>query len=146
MDASALIGQAQNAYSAGLQSRTANAANRASGLTDDQKRAKETSDNFESLFIGQMLEHMMQGVEVDPEFGGGHAEEMWKSMLNQEYGKHIVNSGGLGISKQVMDSMLKAQEEQTVTQQKLTALDIANNDAGADTTAGSLATAATLRR
>jgi len=38
---------------------------------------------------------------------------MWRSMMNQEYGKHIATSGGLGLSSQVMTSMLKAQEERT---------------------------------
>jgi len=141
MDATALIGQAQNAYSVGMQNRAANATKET-----DLKNAKETAESFESFFVGQMLEYMQQGVEVDPNFGGGHAEEMWKSMLNQEYGKHIVKSGGLGIAKQVMDSMLKAQEEATATAQKLAAMDTPPAETGDNTSAGAAAAAAALRR
>lgn len=141
MDATALIGQAQNAYSVGMQNRAANATKET-----DLKNAKETAESFESFFVGQMLEYMQQGVEVDPNFGGGHAEEMWKSMLNQEYGKHIVKSGGLGIAKQVMDSMLRAQEEATVTAQKLAAMDTPPAETGDNTSAGAVAATAALRR
>ena len=79
MDTTSLIGGAQNAYSVGVQGQAVNAATaqsnkKANGL--DEKGARTAADNFESFFVGQMLEYMTQGVEVDPEFGGGHAEEM----------------------------------------------------------------------
>ena len=111
MDATSLIGSAQNAFSTGLQTRADAISRKAKDTTPvnglDLKAARTTAESFESLFVGQMLEYMTQGIEVDPEFGGGHAEEMWKSMMNQEYGKHIVKSGGLGIANQVMASMIK---------------------------------------
>ncbi len=142
MNVSALLNQTQNNYAANLQTQAAAATN----MTADQKKAKATADSFESVFVGQMLEYMTEGVETDPMFGGGHAEEMWKSMLNQEYGKHIVKNGGLGISKQVMDYMIKAQEEKTVTNQKLAAMGMTDGAAANDATAGSVAAAATARR
>jgi Rod binding domain-containing protein len=43
-------------------------------------------------------------------FGGGYAEEMWRSMLTQEYGKEIAKRGGFGIADSVMAAMIKAQE------------------------------------
>lgn len=140
IDASALIGQAQTAYSAGLQNRAATAAGGA-----NQKNVREAAESFESFFVGQMMEYMWQGVEVDPNFGGGHAEEMWRSMLNQEYGKHIVKSGGLGIANQVMASMLKAQEERSMSEQKFAALDGPADPESDNATAGAAATAS-LRR
>jgi Rod binding domain-containing protein len=145
LDATALIGRAQDAYSLGLQSRAAKDAGAAHQF--DQTKAREAAESFESFFVGQMLEYMWQGVEVDPMFGGGHAEEMWRSMLNQEYGKHIVKSGGLGIANQVMTEMLKAQEARTATEQAPTPT--ADEAAAADSTAvaaGAVAAQSLARR
>lgn len=150
MDVTSLIGSGQNAFSSGLNSRADEIARKAKDTTAanglDLKAARTTAESFESLFIGQMLEYMTEGVEVDSEFGGGHAEEMWKSMMNQEYGKHIVKSGGLGIANQVMASMIKAQEVRTTAEQKINALDANAGSSGDDSTAASIATAAQLRR
>src|SRR5262249_19084764 len=71
------------------------------------------AQQFEGFFVGQMMENMMAGIEADPMFGGGSAEETWRSMLNQEYGKQVAKSNKLGISDMVMKAMLKAQEERT---------------------------------
>jgi|GEM_PF-925397 len=163
MDATASLGLAQDAYSMGVQRQVAAAArapqvqgtaqggNQAGAL--NEKNAKTAAESFESFFVGQMLEYMWEGVEVDPEFGGGHAEQMWRSMMNQEYGKHIVKAGGLGLANQVMASMLQAQEERTQAEQKLAAMgpkadgesdgEAVQGDAGA---AGAVAAAAQVRR
>ena len=122
MDATSLIGNASGAYALGLQKQAAAgaAALKASGARNpkvngqmDPQRAKDAAKQFEGFFVGQMMEHMMAGVEVNPEFGGGTGEETWRSMLNQEYGKEIAKSGKLGIADNVMKAMLQAQEQRT---------------------------------
>jgi flagellar protein FlgJ len=123
MDASSLIGNAQNAYAFGLQKQAAagTAALNAAGARTpkmgtgqvDPQKVHETATQFEAFFVGQMMEHMMSGIEVDPQFGGGTGEDTWRSMLNQEYGKEIAKSGKLGIADNVMKAMLRAQEERT---------------------------------
>jgi flagellar protein FlgJ len=111
MDAISLIGQ--DAYVAGLQKQTAAqaAALKGGGKTQDLNKVREAAEKFESFFIGQMMEHMKAGMETDPLFGGGPGEDMWKSMLNQEYGKEIAKTGRLGITEQVMQGMLRMQEQ-----------------------------------
>jgi peptidoglycan hydrolase FlgJ len=150
MNASAMIGRAQDAYSMGAQAqvaRNAQAAQNNPGAKGfDEKSAKGAAENFESFFVGQMLEYMWEGVEVDPMFGGGHAEEMWRSMLNQEYGKHIAKAGGVGIASNVMTSMLRAQEERTMAQQKLSGLTSESSGGEAAETAGAIGDAAQIRR
>ena len=71
---------------------------------------------------------------------------MWRSMMNQEYGKQIVKSGGLGIANQVMASMIKAQEERTNTEQHLKAIGADAESMGDVSTAGAVSTAAQMRR
>jgi peptidoglycan hydrolase FlgJ len=150
MNASAMIGRAQDAYSIGAQSQVArnaqSAQNNLGAKGVDEKSAKGAAENFESFFVGQMLEYMWEGVEVDPMFGGGHAEEMWRSMLNQEYGKHVAKSGGVGIANNVMTSMLRAQEERTMAEQKLSGRTSGSDGGDASATAGAVSAAAQIRR
>ena len=98
---------------------TANVNNN-SRLTAEQKaKAKrgpsdqeinETSVAFEAQFISQMLGSMNATVEEDSVMGGGDAEQTYKSFLNNEYGKIIAKSGGIGVSDQVKREMLRMQE------------------------------------
>ena len=48
-----------------------------------------------------MMESMTEGLETNEYFGGGHGEEIWRSMLNQEYGKEVAKGGKLGIAPKV---------------------------------------------
>ena len=41
------------------------------------------------------MNYMTAGMKTDEMFGGGHGEDMWRTMLNQEYGKEIAKRGGL---------------------------------------------------
>ncbi|MBY0509047.1 MAG: rod-binding protein [Rhodospirillaceae bacterium] len=115
MNTTSLIGQ--DAYVAGLQKQAAAQAAAVQGTREkngqgtDMKKVHEAAEKFEAFFVSQMLEHMTSGIETDPMFGGGHGEDMWKSMMNQEYGKEIAKSGRLGITEQVMKGMLKMQEQ-----------------------------------
>jgi len=43
-------------------------------------------------------------------FGGGHAEETFRELLVDEYGKKVAESGGFGIAAMVRREILKAQE------------------------------------
>ena len=74
-------------------------------------KVKEAAQQFEAFFVGQMMEYMTAGLKADGVFGGGHAEETWRSMMNQEYGKQVAKTGKLGIADSVMKSMLEAQEK-----------------------------------
>lgn len=61
--------------------------------------AKQVGKEFESLFISQMLEHMMGGDTMgDSLFGNAESDEIYKSMMVEEYSKAIVKSGGIGIA------------------------------------------------
>ncbi|MEO0413309.1 MAG: rod-binding protein [Pseudomonadota bacterium] len=53
---------------------------------------------------------MFSGLETDGPFGGGNSEEMYRSMMVQEYGKAISASGGIGISDVIERQLLSLQE------------------------------------
>ncbi|QQR68653.1 MAG: rod-binding protein [Alphaproteobacteria bacterium] len=73
-------------------------------------KANATAKDFEAMVLAQMLAPMWETVEVDPDFGGGHAEETMRSVMVQEYGKAMAQSGGVGIAASVHAEILRLQE------------------------------------
>ncbi len=83
--------------------RTPSATNNAGIAT---KKAKE----FESVFISQFLSSMFSGISTDGPFGGGEGEEMFRSMMIDQYGKAIEQRGGFGLAASVTNELLKQQQ------------------------------------
>lgn len=80
--------------------------------TSDPKKARAAAESFEAFFIGQYLEHMFAGIRTDGMFGGGQGENVYRSMMMQEYGKSLAANGGLGIADTVYQSILQLQEQE----------------------------------
>jgi Rod binding domain-containing protein len=82
------------------------------GLTQAKKdQIDGAAKDFEAMFISQMLGAMFDSVPTDPEFGGGEAEDTWKGLMIDEYGKQIVKAGGIGISDDIKAKMIEMQGE-----------------------------------
>ncbi len=77
-------------------------------LADEQVR--RAAEEFEAVFISQMLAPMFEGLETDELFGGGPGEDIYRSILVEEYGKAIARSGGIGIADAVQREILRLQE------------------------------------
>jgi Rod binding domain-containing protein len=75
-----------------------------------QQQVIKSARDFEAVFATEMLTPMFDTVQVDPTFGGGHGEEMFKTMMLDQYGKQIAASDSLGMVHQVADTLLQAQE------------------------------------
>ena len=78
--------------------------------TDKLRQAKETAEQFEAVFLSQMLTHMFSGIKADKLFGGGSAEETYRTLMVQEYGKILAKAGGVGIADAVLKEILTLQE------------------------------------
>lgn len=76
----------------------------------DATTAKKAAQEFESLFLSQMMQHMMSGVSTDPVFGGGEGEKMFKSVLVDEWAKQATQAGGVGLSSAIQSQLMKTQE------------------------------------
>lgn len=72
--------------------------------------AKRAADEFEAIFISQMLKSMSVGVKTDGPFGGGQSEEIYKDLMNEELGKVMTSKGGIGMSDAIYREILKNQE------------------------------------
>ncbi|WP_431857977.1 rod-binding protein [Azospirillum sp.] len=73
-------------------------------------KLRKAANEFETQFLSQMLAPMFETVETDPMFGGGHGEDMFRSLLVNEYGKQMSSRGGIGIADSVYRELLRAQE------------------------------------
>ncbi len=76
----------------------------------DDIAARKTANEFEAMFLTQMLEHMSTGIKTDGPFGGGQGEAMFRSLLNQEYAGQLSKRGGIGIADHVYRQILALQE------------------------------------
>lgn len=70
----------------------------------------QQAQDFEAMFMSQMLQFMWTDIETNSDFGGGHGEEMWRGMMIEEYGKVSAKAGNLGIADAVKSEMIRAQE------------------------------------
>ncbi|WP_022727335.1 rod-binding protein [Fodinicurvata sediminis] len=75
------------------------------------EQVSETAQDFEAVFISQMMAPMFEGLETDGYFGGGQAEGMYRSLMIDEIGKSVARRGGIGIADSVAREMMKMQED-----------------------------------
>jgi flagellar protein FlgJ len=78
--------------------------------TANAAAAKKAASQFESVFISQFLGSMFEGVSSDGPFGGGQGEQMFRSLMLDEYGKQMEAQGGFGLSAAITKQLLHAQE------------------------------------
>ncbi len=76
-------------------------------------KIKKAAQDFESMFVSEMLRPIFDTQDVDKMFGGGESEKVYRSMMVDEYGKSIAKAGGIGIAKHVEAELLKLQEVKT---------------------------------
>jgi len=76
----------------------------------DMKRMRETAEDFESVFLTEMLRPMFENIEASAPFGGGAGEKIYRDMQVDEYGKALSRSGGIGLADSIMREMIKMQE------------------------------------
>jgi Rod binding domain-containing protein len=55
---------------------------------------------FEVVFLSQAVEEMMRATTAG-EFGGGHAEQTWRSFLARAFAEEIAGHGGTGIARSI---------------------------------------------
>ncbi len=70
----------------------------------------KVAEDFEAFFAGLVFDEMSSDIEPDPITGGAEGEAMFKSLLNQEFGKSIARTHALGIADVVQRQLLQYQE------------------------------------
>lgn len=99
MPTDTLMSDAETARVQQLASRTGKA-------EQERMAAKKVAREFEAVFVGMMLKSMRDTVGKDELTGGGRGEEIFRSMLDQEYATACAASGGLGLAPLIEQQLL----------------------------------------
>lgn len=70
-----------------------------------RKKLYDASVEFESMFVGMMLDQMRKSVQKSGLIDGGYAEEIFEDMLYDEYSKSLSANTRLGLAEQIYDTM-----------------------------------------
>ncbi|MDA8414035.1 MAG: rod-binding protein [Desulfobacteraceae bacterium] len=73
----------------------------------DAVAARRVAREFESLFVGMMIKSMRETVGKDKLINGGHGEEVYRSLLDQEYARSLTEHGGVGLAAIVERQLVK---------------------------------------
>ena len=75
----------------------------------DMARLHKVAQDFEAMFLTQMMQPMLAELGKDDPFAGP-GQDIWRSMQAEEYGKAMAKAGGVGIADSVLSEMIKLQE------------------------------------
>lgn len=78
----------------------------------NKKNTHQAAQKFEAMFMNEMMSYMFQGLETDSPFGGGRGEEVFRSLMVEQYSQKIADSGQTKITDMMQKEMLRMQEEQ----------------------------------
>ena len=78
--------------------------------TADTSKAATAAKDYESVFIAQFLGSMFSGIKTDDITGGGQGEEMFRSMMTEQYAKGLTARGGIGLADKMKAELLKHQQ------------------------------------
>ena len=79
------------------------------GQAEPPDRLRQTAQEFEAVFIAQMLAGMTSGLAGEGPLGAGEGDP-FRGMLGDEIAKVISRAGGVGVADAVLREMLKLQE------------------------------------
>jgi peptidoglycan hydrolase FlgJ len=72
---------------------------------------KKAAQEFEAVFLNQMLAPMFEGLSTDGLGGGGVGEEMFRPMLIDTYAKSIARAGGMGVADSIVAEFTRMQAQ-----------------------------------
>lgn len=73
----------------------------------EDKRLRETCQEFESVFLNMMLQTMRKTIPDGGLVEKSQATETFESMLDEEYAKSLSKSGGIGLADVLYKQMKK---------------------------------------
>lgn len=75
----------------------------------DKAEMKKVADEFESMFLTLVMKSMRNTVQKSGLMDGGNAEDIYKSMLDDEYSKIMAAQRHTGIADQIEDFLRQTQ-------------------------------------
>lgn len=80
------------------------------GAAKAPSKVDAAAEDFEAVFLTQMVQTMFEGLGEDGPLGGGSTgSDAYRSMLADQYGRSIAASGGVGLAAHVRAELLALQ-------------------------------------
>jgi Rod binding domain-containing protein len=103
--------QIGNSTGGAAMARATNGLHLAPGM--DPAQTRQAAEDFEAVFISQMLAPMFEGMSDNDFLGGGPGQDIYRSMMVEQYGKSLSHAGGFGLADAVQREILRLQEVAT---------------------------------
>ena len=85
----------------------------------DREKLKKACEEFESLFIFQMLKSMRETIPQTGFLGNGAAKDIYQNLLDQELSKNMANRKAIGFGELVYKQWIEREErDQSVPQEE----------------------------
>lgn len=82
-------------------------------LSSASTAIRKTAEEFEAVFLSELLAPIFEHLGTDQLGGGGEGERAFRPLLVQEYAKEFAKAGGIGIADAVTRELLRLQAAQT---------------------------------
>jgi Rod binding domain-containing protein len=70
---------------------------------------RRVAEEFESVFLNEMIAPMFENIDTDGLGGGGEGERMFRPMLIEQYADAISKAGGVGIADSIIAELMRMQ-------------------------------------
>ncbi|HRP10623.1 MAG TPA: rod-binding protein [Terricaulis sp.] len=78
-----------------------------------QDEIRRVAQEFESVFLAEMLSPMFEALDTEGLGGGGIGEQMFRPMLVQRYAESIARNGGVGVADYIIAELNRMQVVET---------------------------------
>lgn len=75
-----------------------------------EAQLRHAAQEFESIFLAQMMAPMFEGLSTDGLGGGGMGEEIFRPMLIERYADALSHAGGVGIADAIVRELIRLQQ------------------------------------
>ncbi len=76
----------------------------------ENRAARKAAQEFEAVFINELLSHMDQGLSTEGPFTGGQSESIYRSLFDDAVAKELAQRGGIGLADNIYREIIKMQE------------------------------------
>jgi peptidoglycan hydrolase FlgJ len=77
---------------------------------------RRAAEEFEAVFLAQMLAPMFEGLQTDGLGGGGMGEEIFRPMLIERYAEALSRTGGVGLADSIVRELMRMQAAAATTE------------------------------
>ncbi len=83
--------------------------------THENAEMRRAAEEFESVFLSEMLAPMFESLDTEGLGGGGMGEQIFRPMLVERYAESISRAGGVGIADSIVREFMRMQEAELAT-------------------------------